>query len=221
MNERSVFIGALERDDPEQRNVYLTDTCGADSQLRQRVERLLAAHAAASGVLDRPVVDVQQTSPMAGGESQAGTLIAGRYKLLEEIGEGGMGTVWVAEQTQPVRRRVALKLIKPGMDSSASAVALRGRTAGAGPDGPSEHRQSARWRRDRSGPAVLRDGVRQRRTDHRLLRPGPALGAGSAQAVRASLPGGAARRIRRASSTATSSRRTFWSACTTASRCPR
>ena len=46
-----------------------------------------------------------------------GTIIAGRYKLLEEIGEGGMGTVWVAEQSQPVRRKVALKLIKPGMDS--------------------------------------------------------------------------------------------------------
>ena len=48
---------------------------------------------------------------------QPGTVIAGRYKLLEEIGEGGMGTVWVAEQTQPVRRKVALKLIKAGMDS--------------------------------------------------------------------------------------------------------
>src|SRR5205814_6825202 len=48
---------------------------------------------------------------------QVGTVIAGRYKLLEEIGEGGMGSVWVAEQTQPVRRKVALKLIKAGMDS--------------------------------------------------------------------------------------------------------
>ena len=58
----------------------------------------------------------EQTGPYLSNE-QPGTVIAGRYKLLEAIGEGGMGTVWVAEQTQPVRRKVALKLIKAGMDS--------------------------------------------------------------------------------------------------------
>src|SRR4029077_8305355 len=56
------------------------------------------------------------TGPYVSRE-QPGAVIAGRYKLLEEIGEGGMGTVWVAEQTQPVRRKVAVKLIKAGMDS--------------------------------------------------------------------------------------------------------
>ena len=54
-----------------------------------------------------------------GTSESVGTIVAGRYKLLEEIGEGGMGTVWVAEQLQPVRRKVALKLIKAGMDSKA------------------------------------------------------------------------------------------------------
>ena len=64
-------------------------------------------------------------------------VIAGRYTLVEKIGEGGMGEVWVAKQTEPVKRKVALKLIKAGMDSQGGAPALRAGTAGAGPDGPS------------------------------------------------------------------------------------
>ena len=109
-----------------------------------------------------------------------GTVIAGRYKLLEEIGEGGMGTVWVAEQTEPVRRRVALKLIKPGMDSRQVLSRFEAeRQALALMDHP-QHRQSARRRHDRAGPAVLRDGIRQGRADHRVLRPGPAHGRKSA-----------------------------------------
>src|SRR5262249_46097104 len=55
--------------------------------------------------------------PSCAGREEAGTVVAGRYKLVEEIGEGGMGTVWLAQQTAPVKRLVAIKLIKPGMDS--------------------------------------------------------------------------------------------------------
>ncbi len=73
----------------------------------------------------------------------------GPYKLLEQIGEGGMGVVFVAEQHEPVRRKVALKIIKPGMDSRAGDRPLRGRAASPGADGPSEHRPRARCRHDR------------------------------------------------------------------------
>ena len=75
-----------------------------------------------------------------------GTVI-GPYKLLEQIGEGGMGVVYVAEQTQPVRRKVALKIIKPGMDTKQVDRPVRGRAAGPGDDGPPQHRQGARRRR--------------------------------------------------------------------------
>ena len=94
----------------------------------------------------------------------------GRYKLLQQIGEGGCGVVYMAEQEEPVRRRVALKVIKLGMDTEAGHRPLRGRAPGAGADGPSEHRQSARRRRDGNGPALLRHGTGARHQDHRLLR---------------------------------------------------
>ena len=81
-----------------------------------------------------------------------GTVI-GPYKLLEQIGEGGMGVVYVAEQTQPVRRKVALKIIKPGMDTKQVDRPVRGRTPGAGPDGPPQHRQGPRRRRHRLAAA--------------------------------------------------------------------
>ena len=86
--------------------------------MRRRVERLLEAHPKAGGFLEghgRPAGE--ETAAYVPAGEQIGTVIVGRYKLLEQIGEGGMGTVWVAEQTQPVRRKVALKLIKAGMDS--------------------------------------------------------------------------------------------------------
>ena len=85
-----------------------------------------------------------------------------------------MGTVWMAEQTQPVRRKVALKLIKAGMDSQVRPGPVRGGAAGPGPDGPPQHRQGARRRRDRGRPALLRHGVRQGRADHAVLRRRPA-----------------------------------------------
>src|SRR5262249_6174127 len=91
---------------------------------RQRGERLLAPHEKTLGIVDQmagsPGAPEVTARPAADGVSPAervGTVVAGRYKLHEAIGEGGMGTVWLAEQTQPVRRKVALKLVKAGMDS--------------------------------------------------------------------------------------------------------
>ncbi len=125
MTEESLFAAALERPTAADRRAFLKEACAGDEALRQRLERLLAAHERTLGILDQPAVPPGSLgdtdgSPL-GGEihhgPRAGTVVAGRYKLLEEIGTGGMGTVWVAEQTQPVRRKVALKLIKTGMDS--------------------------------------------------------------------------------------------------------
>src|SRR5205823_399495 len=103
--------------DQPDRAAYLDAACAGDADLRRRVEALFAAHAAAGNFLeaaDGTGAYVSASLPPAGG-----TIIVGRYKLLERIGEGGMGDVYVAEQTEPVRRKVALKLIKPGMDSHA------------------------------------------------------------------------------------------------------
>jgi WD40 repeat protein/serine/threonine protein kinase len=118
MTEESLFLAALEKPTPAERQAFLEEACGQDVALRARVQLLLEADARSRGILERraaPAGGTVDYTPSA----TAGQIIAGRYKLLEEIGEGGMGTVWVAEQTEPVKRKVALKLIKPGMDSRA------------------------------------------------------------------------------------------------------
>jgi serine/threonine protein kinase/tetratricopeptide (TPR) repeat protein len=113
----SVFAAAVAlaaRD----RAAYLDQACAGDPALRQRVEALLRAHEQRAHFLDQPAAPHQGTVDHV-PDGVAGALVAGRYKLLETIGEGGMGTVWMAEQREPVKRLVALKLIKPGMDSQA------------------------------------------------------------------------------------------------------
>jgi serine/threonine protein kinase len=115
MREQSIFIEALEKEDPAEREAFLDRACAADPALRPRIERLFRRHEQADDVLDAPPAWAAATidQPIA---EDPGTRI-GPYKLLEQIGEGGMGAVYVAEQSQPVRRRVALKLIKLGMDT--------------------------------------------------------------------------------------------------------
>lgn len=140
----SIFFAALEKGTPEERVAYLDAACGDDANLRQRVERLLAAHPQVGSFLESPVqgevdaVEARTIPPSADFRSledfgnlpglvettsyrspseRVGSVIAGRYKLLETLGQGGMGAVFMAQQTEPVKRLVALKLIKLGMDS--------------------------------------------------------------------------------------------------------
>src|SRR4051794_5713417 len=116
MNERSIFIEALEIADPNERAAYLEHACGNDEALRRRVERLLHAHGQAGEFMNAPANDLVATSDERPVTEGPGTSI-GPYKLLEQIGEGGFGLVFVAEQQEPVRRTVALKVLKPGMDT--------------------------------------------------------------------------------------------------------
>ncbi len=131
-----VLAGAAARSDPAERGAYLAQACGEDRELRVEVERLLAANEQAGDFLESPAIREMQNSEggMQNGEAEAigvqagdthdearllerpGTRI-GHYKLLEEIGEGAFGVVYMAEQLEPVQRKVALKIIKAGMDT--------------------------------------------------------------------------------------------------------
>jgi len=120
MRERDIFIEALQHSDPAQRSACLNAACAGDDDLRQRVLQLLAEHEKQhSFLLDAPphlFANHERATTNQPANEAPGTLI-GPYKLLEQIGEGGMGTVWMAQQTEPVKRIVAIKLIKAGMDS--------------------------------------------------------------------------------------------------------
>src|SRR5262245_48849193 len=107
---RDVFLAAIKLP-AAQREAYLREACADDQALYQRVSALLRAQAEIGSFHEAPALTVDQPVP-----ESPGTVI-GSYKLVEEIGEGGMGTVWMAQQTEPVKRLVAVKLIKAGMDS--------------------------------------------------------------------------------------------------------
>jgi len=109
---KEIFTHALSIRVLEERSVYLAGVCHGDSALREQVESLLAAAEQAGDFLGRTV----QVGPGEGPLERPGSVI-GRYKLLEEIGQGGFGVVYMAEQVEPVRRKVALKIIKAGMDT--------------------------------------------------------------------------------------------------------
>ena len=115
-SEKSIFLAALERA-PEDRAAYLDQACGGDPRLRAEVEALLAAHDRLGGSPTEPPESAVPSANAPPAGERTGSVI-GPYKLLQLIGEGGMGVVWMVEQQQPVRRRVALKVIKPGMDSA-------------------------------------------------------------------------------------------------------
>ncbi len=112
---REIFF-AIVAQPSAQWEALLNEACGDDADLRQQVAVLLKAHAESEGILDRNPAGPTQTGVYGPSNERPGMLI-GPYKLLQQIGEGGMGTVFMAEQIQPVQRKVALKVIKAGMDS--------------------------------------------------------------------------------------------------------
>ena len=112
---RTIFLAALEKSDCHDRKTYLDEACQADAELRRQVELLLDAHEQTGLFLERGALVHSPTTGSTPREQLGGKI--GPYKLLQQIGEGGMGVVFMAEQTHPVQRRVAIKVIKPGMDS--------------------------------------------------------------------------------------------------------
>jgi serine/threonine protein kinase len=117
---QDVFARALEIAAPEERSAYLEDVCGDDPVLKAEIEALLRAHGRAGDFLETPAMSelsIDDDDDDAHEPAEAVGAIVGNYKLLQEIGAGGMGIVYMAQQSAPVRRLVALKIIKPGMDS--------------------------------------------------------------------------------------------------------
>ncbi len=128
---QAVFLAAIEASDQPLRQAIHEKECAGDTELRARVEIRLCAHDETGSFLDRPLhaplldsVNATRDSPGTQCTDTAicpvavpGDTISGRYRLLELMGEGGMGSVWMAEQREPVKRLVALKLIKAGMAS--------------------------------------------------------------------------------------------------------
>jgi len=112
---KPIFSEALDKNGPD-RESYLMEACGQDIDLREKVKALLKAHDGAGDFLESPIFDADAAPEDSDISEEPGTVI-GRYKLLERIGEGGMSVVYMAEQTEPIRRRVAVKVIKLGMDT--------------------------------------------------------------------------------------------------------
>jgi serine/threonine protein kinase len=144
MRAQTIFTAALQKNDPAERMAYLDEACAGNSALRQCVEALLKLPLEARRFLEQPIEQAATGAYSLGDPAAADGLCSssgeattrfeepppslpiaegpgtriGPYKLLQQIGEGGMGVVYKAEQEQPVRRQVALKIIKPGMDSA-------------------------------------------------------------------------------------------------------
>src|SRR5262245_8700931 len=116
MNERDIFIAAAHEKDPVARAAFLDKACGDDPVLRKQVEQLLREEEQLGSFLERPAEPIPGTGPVTRSPAEPvpasfkgpGSMI-GQYKLIQEIGEGGMGTVYMAQQTEPVKRLVALK----------------------------------------------------------------------------------------------------------------
>jgi serine/threonine-protein kinase len=114
-NIDTILCDAVEIESIADRNAFLDAACGEDAELRGRVEKLVADHFRAGEFLESPAAATATAEFFAPSEGPGSVI--GPYKLLEQIGEGGMGVVFTAEQAEPIQRKVALKIIKPGMDT--------------------------------------------------------------------------------------------------------
>jgi eukaryotic-like serine/threonine-protein kinase len=165
----AIFNAAIALDSSEEQASFLDEACGSDPALRQRIDALLRAHSEAGGFFGGKSPAPTATETRVTAET-VGALI-GPYKLLEQIGEGGFGTVYMAEQTYPVKRKVALKVIKPGMDTrqviarfeaERQALALMdhpniARVLDAGTTGEGARRQESGISGRESGPSLIPD----------------------------------------------------------------
>jgi serine/threonine protein kinase len=113
---KAIFCEALELPSETERRAYLDRVCEANPDLRARLDALLLAHNDVGAFLEQPVPTPSATWDAPNPLEAPGTVV-GPYKLIEQIGEGGFGVVYLAEQRQPIRRTVALKVLKPGMDT--------------------------------------------------------------------------------------------------------
>ncbi|MHC4104548.1 MAG: serine/threonine protein kinase, partial [Planctomycetota bacterium] len=113
---KSIFAEAIEKKTAKERAAFLDKACAGDDDLRSKVEDLLKAHSQAGDFLEELAIGPSVTLGDPHLTEGPGTIIS-RYKILEKIGEGGMACVYMAEQKEPIRRKVALKIIKLGMDT--------------------------------------------------------------------------------------------------------
>ena len=205
---KALFTEALARPAGAGRSAYLDDTCRDDPALRTRVESLLLAHEQAGSFLASPGAanDIDPDSAMGdparedGPDARAGRPVAegpgsliGPYKVLQRIGDGGMGIVYMAEQEAPVRRKVALKIIKPGMDTEQVIARFEAeRQALAIMDHPHIARVYDAGATASGRPYFVMELV-ERRVDHRVLRRPPPDPEGAPRALHPRLPGDPAR----------------------------
>ena len=117
-NEEAIFKAAVRLKTAAEQKAYVQNACGSDSELLARVTSLLEVSGSRNSILDVLIAEPEATRDDLPVSEAPGTVI-GRYKLLERIGEGGMAVVYMAEQAEPIRRKVALKIIKLGMDTKA------------------------------------------------------------------------------------------------------
>ena len=187
---KSIFGRAMEIASPTSRAAYLDEACGTDAGLRAEVEALIKCLGRAGEFMGQPAAG-EATEDFDHISEQPGTVI-GPYKLMEQIGEGGMGLVFVAEQQQPGTPQGRAEDHQAGHGHARRHRPVRGRAAGPGADGPPQHRPGPRRRHDGQRPALLRDGAGQGHPDHRVLRRAAAHDPRAAGPVSLGLPGGPA-----------------------------